>query len=525
MGKINISLAKELAKEITESLFYFTKIILGYNELREKVHLKLCEFLNDRYIENDDRVKPNKLILMPRGSFKSTIISIAFVIQSIILNPDIRILLASESYTNSKFYLGLIKNHFESNEKLKLIYGDFVSKFGWREDFITVSKRKTPKKEPTVSCSGVEVTRTGMHYDLIVIDDIVSPNNITTKEQMDKVINFYRECTNLIERTGRKGKIVIVGTRWHFNDLYNHILENEKDNFNTFIRSAYNPDGSLFFPEVLSEEELNRQRKSLGSYLFSANYLNDPISSENAVFKKEWIRYYTIGSGGTLRPEGSIRPEDKDAKLEYFTIKDCNTYLHIDPALSEKKYGDYTGIVVTAISPNDIVYVLYAKRERLNLNQIIDRIFRLYFKYNCKKLLLETQVFQRYLKYALFEEEKKRRKYLVKEEIQHAWYISKEQRISGLQSRFEFGTILLGRDMLDLEDEIIRFPVGQHDDILDALSFGLKYWRRPTTRRTEETPVGSFNWIKKKILNANADLKYIGNQKLDEWSIRYGNWK
>lgn len=507
--KINVELAKELTKEITQKLFYFSKEILGYKQLQEEVHFKLCEFLNDRYVEEDDgEVKTNKLILMPRGTFKTTIASVAFVIQQVILNPDIRILIASESFTNAKNYLGLIKKHFEGNEKLRTLYGDYVSKFGWREDSIFVSKRKKHKKEPTIQCSGIEVTRTGMHYDLIVCDDLVSPNNITTKEQMDKVVNFYRECTNLIERTGKKGKIVVIGTRWHFSDLYSYIQENEEENFNILVRSAYNKDGSLFFPQVLTEDELNRQRRSLGSYLFACNYLNNPVDNENAVFKKDWIKYYKPNELGNKYPN----------------VSEMNTYLHIDPAISEKKGGDFSGLVITGVDTEENVYVLHASKEKINVFNLIRRIFELYKKYAPEKVLLETQVFQKSIKFFLYDEMKKRKTYLPIEEIQHSWQKSKEMRISGLQPKFEFGGVFIRSDMKDLEDELLRFPVGKHDDMIDALSFGLGYWRRASGMKKPKAPRGSFEWVRKKIIGANADLKYIGNQKLDKWRQNYGSY-
>lgn len=501
---VDTRLAKVLVDEITSSLFYFDKTILGYKDMDESVHLELCEFINDRYIENGE-LKPFKLTLLPRGSFKSSVVTVGHAIQSVVRDPDIRILIANEKLDNAKAFLSEIKGHFESNEKFKNFYGDYVSKFGWREESIVVSKRKKNLKEPTISCAGVEVVKVGMHYDLIIMDDLVSDLNIGTKEQMDKVKDFYRLALSLLEPNG---KIIVIGTRWHFNDLYNHLIENEKHRFNYYIRGAYNPDGSLWFPNRLTEEFLQDQRQSQSSYQFACQYLNSPVDDESAKFKKEWIKHFSIHLGGKLVPQNSN-------KVEHFNLKDCRIYIHIDPATSDRKRGDFSAFIVTAISPEDFVYVLEAKREKINLTRLIDKIFEYYKKYpHVKKIFLEMQATQQMIKFPLFEEMKRRRIYLPIEEIQHSWVRSKEDRISGLVPRFEFGTIFLKPDMTELEDELLRFPVGQHDDLIDALSFGLPYWKKPSVYQKPEIPPNSFKSIMLKKQNKGRDMfkTYMGNK-------------
>jgi hypothetical protein len=51
--------------------------------------------------------------------------------------------------------------------------------------------------------------------------------------------------------------------------------------------------GRSFFPEKLSQEFLDNAKKTMGSYLFSNQYLNEIIPSELQTFRKEWLKYYT----------------------------------------------------------------------------------------------------------------------------------------------------------------------------------------------------------------------------------------
>ena len=49
----------------------------------------------------------------------------------------------------------------------------------------------------------------------------------------------------------------------------------------------------------------------------------------------------------------------------------------------------------------------------------------------------------------------------------------KEARIRALQPLFEQGLIEIRRDMTDFVDELLSFPRGKHDDLIDSLSLAL----------------------------------------------------
>ncbi len=113
------------------------------------------------------------------------------------------------------------------------------------------------------------------------------------------------------------------------------------------VKKAISDDGSLLFPERLSREFLEEQRKSQGSYILSCQYQNEPVDDDSATFKKSWIRYYY-----------SLPAE----QLEY--------YITIDPAISQRRDGDYSAIIVPAVSRRNDLYVVEAIRERMTLNEL-----------------------------------------------------------------------------------------------------------------------------------------------------------
>src|SRR3990167_4447001 len=126
-----------------EDYYTFCKYVLGFSKMTEKPHRELCEHI----------LKPGKrkkICLVPRNSFKSSVVTTGFSIFSIVNNPNMRILIASETQKNSVKYVREIRDHFEGNGKLKALFGDMSKSSHWRENEFTVSTRTKPYKEPTV---------------------------------------------------------------------------------------------------------------------------------------------------------------------------------------------------------------------------------------------------------------------------------------------------------------------------------------------------------------------------------------
>lgn len=172
-----------------------------------------------------------KLILLPRNHLKSSIISVGYTIQSILNNFNIRVLLTNAVWEFSRKLLGQITGFLTNKSVLPELFGAFDGPNGrFTQDSITVAQRDSGLvKDPTITTAGLESALTGTRYDLIIHDDLVDPTNIGTMDQIKKVINFYNQSRDLVDR---KTKIIVVGTRWHQSDLYGHLIENQMTSFN-----------------------------------------------------------------------------------------------------------------------------------------------------------------------------------------------------------------------------------------------------------------------------------------------------
>ena len=422
------------------------------------------------------------MILVPRSCFKSTFFTIGRSMQAIAKDRNERILVANATLANSQKFLSEMRDHIRKNETFKLLYGDMYDmKLRWNENEFEVAGRNLGSKEATVTAVGVGGNLVSQHYSRIIADDLVNLENSSTRYQSDKVIDWWKRAFSLLDYDG---EMIIIGTRWSYYELYSWILDRFSDQVDYYIRGAYNTDGSLYFPELLSEEKLEELRSLQGSYVFSSFYLNDPIDEESALIKRSQIRYWT-----------SDLP------------KNMNIFAMCDPAVSQGSQADYTAIIVVGVNWNNDWYVLDARREKMTVGELIQELFSVYEMWKPITISIETIGQAQGLMTPIFDEENRRNKYLPLYEITARSDVKKEIRIrSVLQPRFERGKIYIKEDMYDLEEEILKFPRSKHEDMIDALSDLEEISFSPASVKPTETPSGGYFEHALKIQTQNRTI-------------------
>lgn len=197
-----------------ESLFQTAKYLCGYSLVNELTHGPMIRALEDH--------TTRKLIVMPRGTFKTSIGLVAFPIWLMIRNPNVRIILDSELWTLSKNSLREIKSHLKG-DRFREAFPDWKLLLDNQDEMI-ISTRTVPKKEPTITASGIGAGKTGQHYDFALLDDLNSPRNSFKPELAEQVITHYKYYTSILDPGGT---IVVSGTRYSEMDLIGWIMKNE----------------------------------------------------------------------------------------------------------------------------------------------------------------------------------------------------------------------------------------------------------------------------------------------------------
>ncbi len=208
---------KEWVKQKSlNSLMFFSKEILGFTDVNEQTHGQVIKLLEDQSIKR-------KCIVLPRGCLKSSIGVVAYSMWRLLRDPDLRILVDSELWSNSTTFLREIKQHMKSPIFMDL-FGDLEGPV-WNDSELIISTRKKRLKEASVSCGGIGTTLVGQHMDLIIHDDMNSNKNSNTKEGCDKVIEHLRLNVSILEP---KGEMIVIGTRYSAHDLIGWLKESQE---------------------------------------------------------------------------------------------------------------------------------------------------------------------------------------------------------------------------------------------------------------------------------------------------------
>lgn len=203
-----------LRQRYRASLYLTAKDLLEYGDI--------THFTHDETINALQAPTKRKLICIPRGCFKSSIGVVSYPIWLLLRNPNLRIMIDSEIYENSKNFIREIRGKLDL-PRVRELFGDFKSG-QWAEGSITIAQRTKVYKEASITAAGIGTGKTGQHYDVIIHDDLNSFKNSETPEQREKVINHYKMNTSILEP---KGTVVVIGTRYASNDAIGHILESE----------------------------------------------------------------------------------------------------------------------------------------------------------------------------------------------------------------------------------------------------------------------------------------------------------
>jgi predicted phage terminase large subunit-like protein len=424
-------------------LQYLAKAVFGYRDwsANEMLHRSMARKLRAE--------SKYKLFLLPRDHLKSSMITKVGATMRMLKNPDIRILIANNTWDNARKFLSSIQKHLAKGGLLSMLFGQFEGE-NWNKDEITIRQRKMILDAPTIATTGLEKEQTSQHYDLIIGDDLVARENVGTKEQRQKVKDYINSLMALLEP---KGELWLVGTRWSQDDAYGELLE--EGIWDTLVRGAYTDETKTapLFPEKFSLEKLQFLRQKLGSVLFSCWYLNDPIAPESTDFRKDWIRIYD--------------PE---------TPHPSSLYLAVDPAVSLGRDADFSALVVAGMYKSGKVRVVDFAHGKWVPNELVDKIFEIVEKWKLNRIGVEAWALQKTLILDMKNRMRARHKYFEIEELRlsrnNAGELTrnKEARIRSLQPMFEQGLIELREDMTDLVDELMAFPRGKHDDLIDALA-------------------------------------------------------
>jgi len=300
------------------------------------------------------------LDLWARYHYKSSVITFAGVIQEVLIDPEIRVCIFSNTKRIAQPFVAQIKEEFESNEDLKAIYADVLWERpraqapSWSLEHGLTVRRKGNPREATIEGHGlIDALPTGKHFPLLVYDDVINEHNVTNPEQIKK-------ATERIELSfpcgvGERTRKWFIGTRYLYGDTYDYLLEHQ-----IALPRIYpaTEDGSLDGePVFMSPEAWAKAKREMRSQI-AAQMLQNPLAGKENTFRIAWLKPYWVLPAA------------------------MNVYILGDPSRGRSKTSDRTALAVVGIDATGNKYLLDGYCHRMPLSQRWQKLQELYRKWS-----------------------------------------------------------------------------------------------------------------------------------------------
>ena len=151
----------------------------------------------------------------------------------------------------------------------------------------------------------------------LVVDDPIKPSDTNSKVALQGVIDWWTG-TMSTRANSANSRRVVMHQRLNEMDLIGYILsssdggagwdrltlpmEYEGSKYVTTIgwTDPRQEEGDLLWPSRIPQSKVNKLKKDLGTFGYSAQYQQRPVSKEGGIIKKKWIKYYNVPYNSAL---------------------------------------------------------------------------------------------------------------------------------------------------------------------------------------------------------------------------------
>lgn len=395
------------------------------------------------------------MIFMPPRHGKSELASRSFPAWFLGRNPDKQIIASSYNSDLAGDFGREVRNIVGSPE-YKAVFQTSLSADSQAAD------RWHTNNGGSYVAAGVGTAITGRGAHIFLIDDPVKDREEADSDLKRKRVKDWYTST-AYTRLMPGGAIVIIQTRWHIDDLSGWLLNEQAkggEKWEVLSLPAIT-DGCALWPDWYSLERLGEIKNVIGPRDWSALYQQSPTPDGGGAFKRDWPQTY------------DETPDD--------VAPSCNKYILVDAANEKRKTSDYTAIWVVGVAEDGNYYILDMYRDRMNLTERASMVMKLHRKWKPRQVRYERYGLMADVQHIKIMQGQQNYRFEITEV---AGQTPKNDRIKRLIPIFEEGKVYFPKSMhrtdhegkthdlvqVFIEEEMLAFPVGRHDDMIDALS-------------------------------------------------------
>ena len=411
----------------------------------------------------------------PRGSSKSTHLSLGGALYAICLGLENYILEICDVYSQAALLIEAIKSELTANPRLA---HDFPQACGagrvWREGEIVT--KNDVRVEGVGALQKIRGRRHGpFRPGLVFLDDLENDENVRSPEQRKKLEAWVDKAVSEVGPPDGSLRIIYVGTILHFDAVLARKAKAaawHSTQFQAIMKMPDRMDLWDAFEEVYHNEGPDAARAYYESHkaeMDAGAIVNWP-SMQPLVFLMA-KRADNKAAFATEYQNKPISENNPFGDLTYWVLRRPQL-IHfgaIDPSLGKKGKGrDPSAILIGGIDPQTgVMDVLEASIRKRLPDIIISDTIAFQRDYRCHLWFVEVVQFQEFLRTSLMKEAAKAHVPLPAHPITP--YSDKDLRIERLQPPIAAGLIRLNSTHTTLIDQLQQWPNADHDDGPDCL--------------------------------------------------------
>jgi len=393
------------------------------------------------------------------------------------------------------------------------------------KDSTAVGNWLTPQRGGCIA-AGVRGPFTGKGYALGVIDDpYKGPEDAGSAAQRQKLIEWFQSVWLTRAEPGVSGTAgaaqVVVLTRWHQDDLIGWLLEQEageapqhwhvlnlpalaepRETRRSFpptcsVEPEWREAGVPLCPERFPLAELEQIRIRAGRYWWEALYQQRPSPAEGLLFRREWLRTAPVRQSSresrafaplVLSCDLSFKGGAENDPCGFVLLGMVDQSRAPQPLLQARESGlqlhpSSAALANTAADPRGtppfLVEVLWAQRHQLDLPGTVNYLLQSLDALKRQGLSPDAVLIEDAANGPAVCQ-------LLRRQIPGLIAIrpqgSKVSRAHAVAPLLEAGQVGFQRPTEALQSELLSFPTGAHDDLVDAFCQGViwlqqQHWR------------------------------------------------
>ena len=472
-------------KKLRDNMIMFGKIIMPnmFSASSPDFHYQIADSLMD---DNQKQVN----IIAPRGHAKSSIVGGVYPLYHIMNDSGAKlIVLVSRTQDHAIKLLGTIKDTIEYSQSFRQIYG-----YWGQHNAKQWSKTEIELKDGSmIICKGTGQQLRGIKVGsqrptLIIVDDPEDENNTKTAQAMEQNLRWLLQSA-VPSLDPRRGKICVIGTPQHQRCLV-EVLKDMKG----WVNMHFSPDldKKIALWEAWQPIEKLLQKKaeleSIGrSSVFYREYMCQIVGDEDQLFKDAYIQYHSY--------ELKIDKDDKHYLTDGDSEIPVNVFMGVDPASSVRKTADYSVIMPVAVDENNNRYILQYYRQRATPMQLAESIIEYFKLFKPVKVRVESVGYQEMLREYLRQRCDEEKIFISGLEIKENPRTSKSSRLETMQPYFAQKKMFMLESLVEMRDELLLYPRGKHDDLLDGLFYAMKKCYPPHHKTIVKESKKSYNQL------------------------------